>query len=154
MGFIKSYFAPGKDKASKKQSEPMITEKAVAPAEATGTSPTTRYPSALNTPGNGATPWGSRPASIYPTGDFRNNDRDDLRDIKCDVMANWLYQQQMETLWTAGAPDEGVVLKKTRGSYTCCPADLVEEPYGFYRAIETLNVRVSIVTIIIEKACD
>jgi hypothetical protein len=59
-------------------------------------------------------------------------------------MVNWLYQQQMERLWTAGAHDEGVVLKRSRGAYTTCPEDLIEEPYGFYKAIETLNVRVAI----------
>lgn len=86
----------------------------------------------------------SRPAStLFPPGDFRNNDKDELRDIRCDVMVNWLYQQQMEMLWTAGAQDEGVVLKKSRGNYTCCPADIMNEPFGFFRSIEMLNVKVS-----------
>lgn len=67
-----------------------------------------------------------------------------MNDLKCDVMVNWLYQQQMERLWTAGGIDEGVVLKKARGAYTCCPADITEEPYGFFKAVETLNVRVSL----------
>jgi hypothetical protein len=66
-----------------------------------------------------------------------------MNDLKCDVMVNWLYQQQMERLWTAGGIDEGVVLKKSRGAYTCCPADITEEPLGFFKAVETLNVRVS-----------
>ncbi|EME46198.1 hypothetical protein DOTSEDRAFT_101420, partial [Dothistroma septosporum NZE10] len=91
-----------------------------------------------------ATPAWSRPASLYPSGgDFRNSQTDDLNEIKCDVMVNWLYQQQMERLWTAGGIDEGVVLKKTRGQYTCCPGDIVDEPYGFFKAVETLNVRVA-----------
>lgn len=89
----------------------------------------------------------SRPNSqMFPAGDFRNNAPEELRDIKCDVMVNWLYQQQMEMLWTAGAADEGVVLKKTRGNYTCCPPDLMEEPFGFFKSIEMLNVRVSLRT--------
>lgn len=67
----------------------------------------------------------------------------DLNEIKCDVMVNWLYQQQMERLWTAGGPDEGVVLKKSRGIYTCCPPDLIEEQYGFCKSVEALNVRVA-----------
>nr|POF01164.1 hypothetical protein CFP56_21112 [Quercus suber] len=105
--------------------------------------PNAQYPSTPGsyTPGNG-TPWGSRPASLYPVGEFRNSQAEDLNEIKCDVMVNWLYQQQMERLWTAGGHDEGVVLKKSRSAYTCCPADIVEEPYGFHKAIETLNVRV------------
>jgi len=82
--------------------------------------------------------------SSYPVGDFRNNEKDELRDIKCDVMVNWLYQQQMEMLWTAGAADEGVVLKKARGTYTCCPADVMEEPFGFFKAVEMLNVKVGL----------
>ena len=82
-------------------------------------------------------------SSIFPVGDFRNNGVLELRDIKCDVMVNWLYQQQMEMLWTAGDADEGVVLKKGRGAYTCCPPELMDEPYGFFRAVEALNVKVS-----------
>jgi len=144
MSFIKSYFAPTKAAAAKKQEvkpKAVVSEKPQM-SEKTGLeTPNTRYPSAIGTPG-GNSPWASRPASIYPAGDFRNNDRDDLRDIKCDVMVNWLYQQQMEMLWTAGGQDEGVVLKKTRGQYTCCPADIMEEPYGFFKAVEMLNVRV------------
>lgn len=84
----------------------------------------------------------SRPASLAPVGDFRMSQHDEINEIKCDVMVNWLYQQQMERLWTAGGVDEGVVLKKSRGAYTCCPADITEEPYGFFKAVETLNVRV------------
>ncbi|KAF2154980.1 hypothetical protein K461DRAFT_105444 [Myriangium duriaei CBS 260.36] len=84
----------------------------------------------------------SRPDSqLFPSGDFRNNGADELRDIRCDVMVNWLYQQQMEMLWTAGAADEGVVLKKARGNYTCCPPDIMDEPFGFFKSIEMLNVR-------------
>ncbi|KAF2726281.1 hypothetical protein K431DRAFT_213796 [Polychaeton citri CBS 116435] len=98
-----------------------------------------------STPVSGsATPWGSRPASLYPTGDrgdWRASQGEEINEIKCDVMVNWLYQQQMERLWTAGGPDEGVVLKKTRGAYTCCPAAMVDEPYGFFKSVETLNVR-------------
>jgi len=87
----------------------------------------------------------TRAVAAYPAGDFRNNNRDDLRDIQCDVMVNFLYQQQMEMLWTAGGEDEGVVLKKSRGEYTCCPPQLMDDDYGFYKAIEMLNVRVCFV---------
>ncbi|KAF2482839.1 glycosyl transferase family group 2-domain-containing protein [Neohortaea acidophila] len=58
-------------------------------------------------------------------------------------MVNWLYQQQMERLWTAGGADEGVVLKKARQAYTCCPADMIEHPSGFFKNVEALNVRVA-----------
>lgn len=96
-----------------------------------------------STPGTATSDSWSRPASIAPVGDFRMSQHDEINEIKCDVMVNWLYQQQMERLWTAGGVDEGVVLKKSRGAYTCCPADITEEPYGFFKAVETLNVRVS-----------
>ncbi|TKX20742.1 hypothetical protein C1H76_7128 [Elsinoe australis] len=154
MSFIKNYFAPAEAKEIvKDRRSRFIPASDLPPMPSTPPSdsenekssggldsPQTRMPSGLNTPG-GPSPWASRPVSMYPAGDFRNNDKDELRDIKCDVMVNWLYQQQMEMLWTAGAADEGVVLKKTRGMYTCCPADIMEEPFGFYKAIEMLNVR-------------
>lgn len=131
MGLL-SYMKPSKgkkDQASEHE-QPEIIEKPSTPATASGT------------PGSGTPAW-SRPASLYPAGgEFRNSQSDDLNEIKCDVMVNWLYQQQMERLWTAGGMDEGVVLKKTRGQYTCCPADIIDEPYGFFKAVETLNVRV------------
>lgn len=145
MSFIKNYLAPGKaqkkeqeKKAKQQQEKAVISEK----VPVGGILPRPAYPSAINSPGNGTTPWGSRPGSIHPN-DARRSQMEELNEIKCDVMVNWLYQQQMEKLWTAGAQDEGVVLKKSRGAYTCCPADIVDEPFGFYKAIQTLNVRVS-----------
>ena len=146
MGLL-SYVKP----KSKKAAEPELAnaEELTEKAPVSGTiTPGLRFgtPGAgtpgFATPGNNGTPWGSRPASLYPVGDFRNSQADDINEIKCDVMTNWLYQQQMERLWTAGGHDEGVVLKKNRSAYSSCPADLVDEPYGFFKAVETLNVRV------------
>lgn len=71
----------------------------------------------------------------------------ELHDLKCDVMVNYLHQQQQERLWTMHGEDEGVVLKKSRGEYTCCPADLNDVQDGLARAVETLNVRVCSITI-------
>ncbi|KAK4997645.1 hypothetical protein LTR66_002977 [Elasticomyces elasticus] len=119
MGF-KDYFAPGKAKKNKTE----------LPVEMADPYSATR-----------GTPLGSRPASIYPNGDFRNATLGDINEIKCDVMVNWLYSQQMELLWTAGDHDEGVVLKKGRGAYTCCPSDLIDEHAGFFDAVQALNVR-------------
>ncbi|KAK5006713.1 hypothetical protein LTR28_006161, partial [Elasticomyces elasticus] len=79
MGF-KDYFAPGKAKKNKTE----------LPVEMADPYSATR-----------GTPLGSRPASIYPNGDFRNATLGDINEIKCDVMVNWLYSQQMELLWTA-----------------------------------------------------
>lgn len=143
MGLL-SYVKPAKGKKEDKK------QAASAPLEFTEKPLDSPRP-AFGTPGSGrGSPWGSRPASLYPSGagsyhvgDFRNSQADEINEIKCDVMVNWLYQQQMERLWTAGGHDEGVMLKRGRGQYTCCPADIVEEQYGFYKAVETLNVRVS-----------
>lgn len=139
MGLV-SYFAPAKAKKSKKEAKQaeMISEK--VPEAAGAMSPMPRYPSAIGTPGQGTSPWASRPGSIYH-GDNRASQMDELKDLKCDMMVNWLYQQQMELLWTAGGHDEGIVLKKSRGQYTCCPSDIDQEPSGFFKAIQTLNVR-------------
>ncbi|WPH01751.1 Hypothetical protein R9X50_00460300 [Acrodontium crateriforme] len=136
MGLL-SYVRPAKGKKDDKKLA--VTEMSEKPAHSPAFTPGVGTPGSF-TPGNG-TPWGSRPASLYPSGDFRNFQQEDINEIKCDVMVNWLYQQQMERLWTAGGHDEGVVLKKSRSSYTCCPADIIEEPYGFLKAVETLNVR-------------
>lgn len=142
---LKSYFAPAKAKKDvemkekEKHAAPVVNEKQDDSTMASTPRPFSQF----NTP-NGQSPWGSRPASIAPNGEYRMSQHEELNEIKCDVMVNWLYQQQMEKLWTAGGHDEGVVLKKGKGAYTCCPADIIEEPYGFFKAIETLNVRVCI----------
>ncbi|MCJ1310985.1 hypothetical protein MMC25_004654 [Agyrium rufum] len=86
---------------------------------------------------------GSRPASIYPQGDFRNSAVDDIMDIKADVMVNWLHQQQLEKMWINGGPSEGVILKKSRNEYTCAPLEMSETRDDFYDAIRALNVRVA-----------
>jgi len=151
MSFIKGYFAPVKAAKDQERRQSVMLEKRktmmledkrktlmfsdfnekdAISEESDSDLPKIRAPAALVT------------SFLYPTGDFRNNAKEDLLDIKCDVMVNWLYQQQMEMLWAAGSPDEGVVLKKTRGQYTCCPADIMDEPMGFYKNIEMLNVRV------------
>ncbi|KAK4978475.1 hypothetical protein LTR66_010567 [Elasticomyces elasticus] len=127
MGF-KDYFAPGKAKKNK-------TEIPVGMADLYSTTPRPAFTGQ-------STPLGSVPASIYPDGDFRNATVGDINEIKCDVMVNWLYSQQMELLWTAGDHDEGVVLKKGQGAYTCCPSDLIDEHAGFFDAVQALNMRV------------
>ena len=67
---------------------------------------------------------------------------DDITEIKCDVMVNWLHKQQMENMWTNGGVGEGVVLKKARDSYTCCPRDLEDYRGEFFDAVSRLNVKV------------
>ena len=46
-------------------------------------------------------------------------------------------------MWTLGEDDEGVVLKKSRGAYTCSPIDLADEEAGLFQAVQALNVKVS-----------
>jgi hypothetical protein len=86
----------------------------------------------------------SQPSSLYPEGDFRNNDPDAIRNIKCEVMVNWLHSKQEENIWTTGEMGEGVVLKKSKGRYVCCPGELQHDTSNFYQSIATLNVRVCI----------
>ncbi|KAL9119564.1 MAG: hypothetical protein Q9187_003883 [Circinaria calcarea] len=84
---------------------------------------------------------GSRPASLYPSGDFRNSTMDDIMEIKADVMVNWLHQQQLERMWTNGGVGEGVVLKKGRDAYTACPGELSNHRGDLFDAVTRLNVR-------------
>ncbi|KAF2005987.1 hypothetical protein P154DRAFT_606305 [Amniculicola lignicola CBS 123094] len=86
----------------------------------------------------------SRPSSLYPYGDFRNNHPDAINDIKCEVMVNWLHSKQEERIWTTGEPGEGVVLKRSKGRYVCCPYDLQYDCSNFFKMITKLNIRVAI----------
>ncbi|KAF2727611.1 hypothetical protein EJ04DRAFT_478782 [Polyplosphaeria fusca] len=56
-------------------------------------------------------------------------------------MVNWLHSKQEERLWTTGEPGEGVVLKKSKGRYVCCPGELQYDGSALYRSIAALNVR-------------
>ena len=87
---------------------------------------------------------GFRPTSLYPVGGLGNSQAENLNEIKCDIMVNWLYHQQMKLLWTTGGYDEGVIMKKNRDQYLSCPADLIIGQHGLFEGIEQLNVRVSV----------
>lgn len=67
-----------------------------------------------------------------------------LDDIKHEVMVNYLYQQQCAHLWVSDGSGEveGVLLRKSRGSYMACPPRLAES--AFAMACATLNVPVCI----------
>lgn len=79
---------------------------------------------------------------LYPQGDCRNSSMPDLRDLKADMMCNWLHQQQMERMWTANGLEEGVILKKTKDEYKCAPVDLSIRQDGLFDAVKKLNVKV------------
>jgi hypothetical protein len=135
MNAIKGYLLPGKDKNGKKAAESAAAEKPRATASPTSDGFSSDIPA--------RSPMASRPSSIYPQGDFRNSPRESILDIKADVMVSWLQQQQLERLWAHNMPGEGVVLKKGRDSYTCCPVELRSDHGGFYDQVVAMNVRVS-----------
>ncbi|KAI1773548.1 glycosyl transferase family group 2-domain-containing protein [Hypoxylon cercidicola] len=81
------------------------------------------------------------PSSLYPRGDFRN-DHESLINVKADVMCSWLYQQQLERQYATGIlPGEGVVLKKGKNNYACCPPQLRDIPNSLHDMAMQLNVR-------------
>jgi len=147
---LKSYFAPSKgtqepEKGHSKNVSEAISESSLKHIGGTGRTAPAATPN-FSMP---ATPLTSRPpssyrASLYPSGDFRNA-RESLLDVKSDVMCSWLYQQQLERQYATGIlPGEGVVLKKGRNSYACCPPHLQDMRYSLYDMAMELNVRVRI----------
>ncbi|KAL2268716.1 hypothetical protein VTJ83DRAFT_3562 [Remersonia thermophila] len=88
----------------------------------------------------------SRPASIrnsfLPAHDARRGDVDTINEIRNDMMVNWLYEQQLRSQYASGMdPYEGVVLKKTRGVFTCCPPQMAVIPDSLFAAVVQMNVR-------------
>lgn len=93
-------------------------------------------------------PSSSRPTStrhsFFPAGDARNSDADTIMEIRNDMMVNWLYEQQLRKQYASGAdPAEGVVLKKARGNFTCCPPQMAALPGGssLLVVVSQMNVR-------------
>lgn len=95
----------------------------------------------------------SRRTLLYPQGDFRNSSTPDLRDLKADMMCNWLHQQQIERMWTTNGLEEGVMLKKAKDDYKCAPEDLSSRSDGIYDAVRRLNVKVRGATIRSRRVC-
>ncbi|KAH6870447.1 glycosyl transferase family group 2-domain-containing protein, partial [Alternaria rosae] len=63
------------------------------------------------------------------------------RDVKAEILANWLHTKQEERVWTFGAAGEGCFMKKSKGSYSCIPNALQTDGTGLYEAVTELNVR-------------
>lgn len=82
-----------------------------------------------------------RPTSVFAAGSFQNEE--EIKNMKTEVMAEWLYKQQRLKLWASSGPEEGVMLKKSRGEYTCCPEDLRYMRSGLFEQIVQMNVAVS-----------
>jgi hypothetical protein len=80
--------------------------------------------------------------SAFPLGDFRNSSAEDINDVKCEVMVNWLHTQQEEKQWLSGDDEEGVLLKKSKGDYACAPAQLANSSSLLSGLVTQLNVRV------------
>lgn len=80
---------------------------------------------------------------MHRESDFRNSSAIELRDLKTDMMCNWLHQQQLERMWSTNGIEEGVMLKKAKDDYKCAPEDLSSRPDGFFAAVQKLNVKVS-----------
>ena len=165
MKAFKSYFVP--KKADSPKAKPAVKEKAAASSSSSqprgngggrdiaAETATTGLPQAgLTTPASGPTSLGdpaslaSRPDSLrsssllYPAGDFRN-DAESAGDVRAEVVCNYMYQRQLERGYTTGLlPTEGVVLKKGKNDYTCCPPDLRQYQYSLYDMTMELNVRV------------
>lgn len=138
MNSFKSYFHP----ASKTATAATAAAKKDGVARA-GPIEMANTPPAMS-PAIGRSPMSSRPSSLYPQGDFRNSPRESILDIKSDVMVSWLHQQQLERLWSSGSFGEGVVLKKTRADYACCPNTLREVDGGIFHQVVSMNVKVSL----------
>jgi hypothetical protein len=66
----------------------------------------------------------------------------DINDMKTEIMCNYLHQQQLKKMWANGSREEGVLLKKSKDDYTCCPSDLQLQRNGLLDAVKKLNVRV------------
>lgn len=69
-----------------------------------------------------------------------NSDADSFVNLKSEVIVNWLYQKQQEKIWTTGGLGEGVVLRKAKGRYVCCPSTLQYDESNLYQMVARLNV--------------
>lgn len=154
MAGLKSYLSPGR--ASKRKSQQPSIEMSSSPSPSSSATPRSppfppshdlwaNFSSVYTSPHDSRR--GSGHNSPHPVGDFRNGTMKEITDIKCEVMVQWLHARQEEQLWTTGEEDEGVVLKKRQGEYSCAPAELrygtSAEGMGFLEAVAALNVRVS-----------
>lgn len=124
-------------------SQSMTSSSASASPSTMNTSHSSAPSTSPSTPTKARTAQGpGRKSFLYPEGDFRNSSTPELRDLKADMMCNWLHQQQLEKMWSTNGIDEGVMLKKAKEDYRCAPEDLRSRPDGFFAAVQRLNVKV------------
>ena len=80
--------------------------------------------------------------SFLPAHDARSRDSETINEIRNDMMVNWLYEQQLRKQYASGAdPYEGVVLKKGRGAFACCPPQMAAIPDSLFAVVAQMNVR-------------
>ena len=140
MNAFKSYIRPKKDPATTPSLNPssaMEMKESPSAAPSTVQTPTTR--SGYGTPAR------SRPGSIHPSGDFRNNPMEEVNEIKCVVAMNWVYQLQNEYMWNGGSLGEGVVMRKAARQFIACPPELTTVRGGLFDAAAELNAKVRLV---------
>jgi hypothetical protein len=78
---------------------------------------------------------------MFPFGDGSNSTVH-LIDVKTDMMVIWLYEQQLRKQYATGQHAfEGVVLKKARGDFTCCPPQMKLIPNSLHAMVTQMNVR-------------
>ncbi|ESZ96506.1 hypothetical protein SBOR_3128 [Sclerotinia borealis F-4128] len=150
MKAFKGYFAPGtkeekeakKAKMSKQTKMRKMTKKmkkSEAPAPPAEMEMHTT--ATLGSPMSGSFIDRSQTSSIYPEGDFRNGLEANVKTFKAGVAVSWLHQQQMEKMWITGGPGEGIILKKAKGDFTCCPDSLKTDPSRIFDHIVAMNVK-------------
>jgi hypothetical protein len=66
-----------------------------------------------------------------------------VREIKAEMLVNWLHTKQEERIWTFGSSGEGVFMKKSKGHYACAPPGIENDGTGLYNSVTELNARVS-----------
>lgn len=125
MGFLKNYILP-RSKTAQASDPEKQADQVESPQN-----PTQTFRPSIG-------PRNSRPVSGHST---RANG-DELSATKCEVIATWLFQEQIQKLWNSGSGEEGVVVRKPDGTYTCYPPQLAESEDGFAKAVQLLNVRV------------
>jgi hypothetical protein len=74
----------------------------------------------------------------------RSSTSETVRDVKCDVLANWLYVKAASRMWTCGHEGEGALVKKKKGNYAYYPPGLGFDSSGYFEAIRKMNVCVRI----------
>ncbi|KAI4205228.1 MAG: hypothetical protein LQ350_000550 [Teloschistes chrysophthalmus] len=130
MNAFKSYIRPNKGRAEKTGPPPPVQMEKVSNS------------SGGRTPAAYASPRGSRPPSIHPNGDFRNNGMAEVNEIKSVVAMNWVYQLQNEHMWNSGSLGEGVIMRKAPRQFIACPPDLTTVRGGLFDAASELNARI------------